>query len=276
MRLQRLSALIVLFLSTIPGHADVGHKLSLLAPAASVSVDPAVAPPGTPRKIVVAGMWPDACVPTNAQIGFPPSSSASSDIGILLTQPISIFACATVVTPYRFELSYTPAAAGQAEILVMSSRAAPLAIGTLVTGDAQAPKGLYDVTGAWYDPQTTGSGLQVIHDFGQTDGIVATWQVFDPANGASHWYSLQQGSWQADGLAWSGLLYELKADPSGCTAPCASPFSHVTFVGVARLTFSASFVHGGLDAAMDLLAGDGTPRRIANLQRFFPHRIVIQ
>jgi hypothetical protein len=270
MTLKRLSALIVLFLSTLPSHA-----LSLPAPVASVSAEPLLAAPGTPRKIVVSGMWPDACIPTHAQLGLAPSS-ATPRIGIVVAQPITFVACATVVTPYRLELDYTPAAAGQLEIMVVTSQASALAKGTLVTGDAQAPKALYDATGAWYDPQTPGSGLQVVHDFGQTDDIAATWQVFDPASGAPHWYSLQQGFWQADGLTWTGLLYELKADPSGCTAPCASPFSHVAFVGVARLTFSASFVNGGLDAAMDLVPANAPPQRVANLQRFFPRRIVIQ
>jgi hypothetical protein len=100
--------------------------------------------------------------------------------------------------------------------------------------------------------------------------------VFDPATGLSRWYTLQQGQWEADGLVWRGFLYEVKADPSGCAAPCAMPLAHVSFVGVVRLTFSPSFVHGGLDAAMDLLPGDALPRRLSNLQRFLPRRIVIQ
>lgn len=273
MFLQRLTVVIVLFLAVVSTHAEA---LSLLPPVAAVAVEPAVAPPGTPRKIVVAGLWPDACVPTHAQLGFPPSWAVTQGLGILLFEPLTFVACATVLTPYRFELDYTPATAGQVEILVMTSRAAPLATGTLVTGDAQSPKAYYDVTGAWFDPQTPGSGLQVIHDFGQTDDIFATWQVFDPATGLSRWYALQQGRWEADGLAWRGLLFEVKADPSTCTAPCAIPFAHVAFLGLARLTFSPSYVHGGLDATMDLLPDGVTPRRVSNLTRFFPRRIVIQ
>ena len=72
------------------------------------------------------------------------------------------------------------------------------------------------------------------------------------------------------------MLYEFKADPSGCTAPCAAPLAHVAFFGAARLTFSPSFVHGGLDATMDLLPAGAPPQRILNLTRFLPRRIVIQ
>jgi len=276
---QRLSLVLVMLLTAVCGQAAdaVKPKLSLLPPLAAVAADPPVAPPGTPRKIVVAGMWPNGCVPTHAQLGFPPSWAVTPGIGILLVEPLTFVACTTALTPFRFELDYTPTEPGQVEILVMTSRASPLATGTLVTGDAQSPKAYYDVSGAWYDPQTTGSGLQITHDFGQSDTVFASWLVFDPATGLSRWYTLQQGLWQADGLAWRGILYEVKADPSGCSAPCASPLSHVGFVGVVRLTFSPSFVTGGLDAAMDLVPGDGgPPRRLSNLQRFLPRRIVIQ
>jgi hypothetical protein len=270
--------MIVLLLTAVSSHGAASKpKLSLLPPLAVVAAEPPVAPPGTPRKIVVAGLWPNACIPTHAQLGFPPSWARTQGIGILLAEPLTFVACATVLTPYRFELDYTPAVAGQVEMMVMTSQASPLATGTLVTGDAQSPKAYYDVTGAWFDPQTTGSGLQITHDFRQSDKIFATWQVFDAATGGlSHWYALEQGQWQADGLVWQGFLYEVKADPSGCTAPCAMPLSHVSFVGVVRLTFSPSYVHGGLDAAMDLLPTGEPPRRLSNLVRFLPHRIVIQ
>jgi hypothetical protein len=278
MLFQRLSVLLVLFLTTLSSHAAEATrpKLSLLPPLAAVAAEPAVAPPGTPRKIIIAGLWPTACAPSLAQLGLPPSWAVNQGIGILLTEPFSLVACAAALTPYRFELDYTPTKAGQVEILVMTSRASPLATGTLVTGDAQSPKAFYDVTGAWYDPQTTGSGLQVIHDYGQSDMVFATWQVFDPATGLARWYALQQGQWEADGLAWRGLLYDVKGDPSSCTAPCASPLSHVGFAGVVRLTFSPSYVHGGLDAAMDLVPAGGPPQRLSNLVRLLPHRIVIQ
>jgi hypothetical protein len=273
MLLKRLALLLALLLTLVSSPV---MALSLLPPVAAVAATPPVAPPGTPRKIVVAGLWPNACVPTNARLGAPPSWAISQGIGILLDEPLTFAPCAAVLTPYRFELDYTPTVPGQVEILVMTSQASPLATGTLVTGDAQSPKAYYDVTGAWFDPQTAGSGLQVIHDFGQSDDIFATWAVFDPATGASRWYSLQQGRWDADGLAWRGLLFEVKANPSSCTAPCAIPFADVVFLGMARLAFSPSFVDGGLNAAMDLLPDGVTPRRVSNLVRFFPRRIVIQ
>ena len=250
--------------------------LSLPAAVASVAAEPAVAAPGVPRRLVVSGMWPTACIPTHAQLGFPPSWEVTRGIGILLAEPLTFAPCAAVLTPYRFELDYTPSAAGQVPIMVMTTQGAPLASGTLVTGDASTPKARYDVGGAWYDPQTSGSGMQIVNDFGASDAIHAAWLVFDPASGRSTWYDIEQGTWQADGLQWSGLVYELKAAPSTCAAPCPRPISGAEFIGVARLTFSPSFVHGGLDAALDLVLRDGSSRRASNLVRFLPRRIVIQ
>ena len=275
------SALLVLFLSFLPclsaaAGLESQPKLSLLPPIAAVAVEPQVAPLGTPRKIVVAGTWPDACIPTNARLALPPSVATTQGIGILLDMPLSFVACATTLTRYRFELDFTPTQAGQVEILVMTSRASPLATGTLVTGDAQSPKALYDATGAWFDPATAGSGLVLTHDYGQTDQVFATWSVYDPATGAPRWYWVEQGFWEADGRVWKGTLFESTADPSTCTAPCASPLSHVAFRGVVRLAFSVSVASGGLEATMDLVSGDGSLRRLSNLQRFLPRRIVIQ
>jgi hypothetical protein len=145
-------------------------------------------------------MWPTACIPTHAQLGFPPSWEAKQRLGIMLAEPLTFAPCAAVLTPYRFELDYTPEAAGQVEVLVMTTQGSPLGRGTLVTGDAGAPKARYDVTGAWFDPQTAGSGLQITHDFGGSDAVHASWLVFDPATGLSSWYDIEQGTWDADGL----------------------------------------------------------------------------
>ena len=271
--MRSLRLLLALILALAAGQA---MALTLYPPVAAVAAEPPVAAPGVARKLIVAGMWPNGCVPTHAELGFPPSSAVTPGIGIMLAVPQTFAPCTQALTAYRFELDYTPTAPGQVEILVMTNQGSPLATGTLVTGDAGAPKARYDVTGAWFDPESLGSGLQVVHDFGQSDAINATWQVFDPATGLARWYSLQQGGWLADGLVWNGLLFELKADSSPCAAPCPRRFAQVAFIGVARLTFAPSFVHGGLDATLDMVPGDGAPRRVSNLTRFLPRRIVIQ
>jgi len=253
--------------------AESEPKLSILPPVAAVVVSPQIAPPGTRRKITVGGMWPTGCVPTGAALG-EPMDPVHPAIGILLAEPLTFVACTTALTPYTFELEYTPRSAGQLEIVVMTNRASALARGTLVTGDAADPRSIHDVAGAWYDPQTAGSGVMIAHDYGQSDALFATWQVYDPATGASRWYSLQQGRWQDNGLVWLGRLYESKANPTQPCSLCPLPTEQIVDRGGVRLTFSANGASGGLDATLDF-TDPSPPQRLSTLRRFLPNRIVI-
>lgn len=260
------------------GPIESEPKLTVLASQVAVGVTPQIAPPGTPRKIVVAGLWPNGCVPVDAELS-EAAGYGKPTLVVTLTEPLTFAACTAALTHYRFEIDYTPRAAGQLDIVAITTLAKAVGKGTLVTGDASDPRAIHDVAGAWYDPQTSGSGLMIAHDYGQSDAVFATWAVYEPASGAPRWFSLQQGQWQADGLAWKGFAYETKADPRSDPTPCAlcpTPLSHVVFHGLVRLTFAVSFVHGGLDATLDLLPAGAPPQRLANLRRFVPHRIVIQ
>jgi hypothetical protein len=250
----------------------------VLASQVAVAVTPQVAPPGTLRKIVVAGLWPNGCVPVHAELG-EAAGYGKPTLVVTLTEPLTFAACTAALTHYRLEVDYTPRTAGQLDIVAITSIAKAVGKGTLVTGDAADPRSIHDVAGAYYDPQTSGSGLTIAHDYGQSDTVFATWAVYDAASGTARWFSLQQGRWQADGLVWKGFAYETKADPRSEPTPCplcAVPLSRVVFLGAVQLTFAVSYIHGGLDATLDFLPAGAPPQRLANLQRFFPHRVVIQ
>ncbi len=255
-----------------PVETGATRKLSIVPPVAAVTVTPAVAAPGVARRITVGGTWPSACPPTQAQLGLP-SGHGTPALGILLAEPQTFAPCAQVLTPWEFSLDYTPEAAGQVDILVLSTRATALARGTLVTGSETLPRARFDVSGAWYDPQTNGSGLMVAHDFGGSDQVFATWQVYD-ANGLPRWYTLQEGRWDAAGLVLEGTLYETSGVAAACVA-CPVPLSAVVDRGRVRLTVSVDGASGGLDAALDRLPAAGAPERLANLVRFLPARIVL-
>ena len=248
-------------------------KLSLVPPLMGVHVEPRVAPPGTPRKIVVAGTWPTGCIPTAAVLG-PLQSQIKPTLGVLLIEPMTLVACTAALTQYRLEVEYTPQAASQLEIHVMTNLAKALGRGTLVTGDAANPRAIYDVAGAFFDPQTSGSGVMIAHDYGRTDVVFGTWQVYESGTGAPRWFSLQSGRWNAEGLAWEGTLYETRAGPTPCPL-CPMPAEQVIDRGRVRLTFSVNGANGGLDAAFDRLPENGAPQRISNLRRFLPERLVI-
>lgn len=258
--------------STLADAAEA--KLSIAPPLVVVSVDPPVAPPGVARKIVVSGVWPNSCIPTHAQIGFPPSWARDQALGILLAEPLTLQACFSALTPYRFELDYTPSTAGQRGIVVMTTFASPLGTGRLVTGSAAEPRARYDVSGGWYDPRTDGSGLMIAHDFGQTDRFFATWQVFDVGSGLSRWYTIQEGRWDATGLVYEGRLYESRATGVPCLA-CPVPAQAPIERGRVRLEFSVNGANGGLDARLYQLPDGGAPVPLADLQRFLPTPIVL-
>lgn len=251
-----------------------GSKLTLAPPFVQVFVDPPVAAPGVARKIVVNGVWPNGCIPTHAQLGFPPSFARDQALGILLAEPLTLQACTSAFMPYRFELDYTPTTAGQREIVVMTTLASPLGSGRIVTGSAAEPRARYDTSGGWYDPRTSGSGLMIAHDYGATDRFFATWQVFDVGTGLSRWYTIQEGRWDATGMVYEGRLYESRAAVVPCLA-CPAPASSLVDRGRVRLAFSVNGANGGLDARMFQLPDGGEPLPIADLQRFLPTPVVL-
>ena len=255
--------------------APAEPKLTVAPPLVSISVDPPLAAPGVPRRIVVSGIWPNGCIPTQAQLGQPPSWARDQAIGILLAEPLTLQACTSAFRPYRFELDYTPTTAGQREIVVMTTLASPLGSGTIVTGSAAEPRARYDASGAWYDPDRNGSGVMITHDFGKSDRVFATFQLYD-SNGAPRWYSLQEGAWSADGMTWEGSLYESRGFQAECPV-CPSVFmSSITRAGVVRLLFSVNGANGGLDAQMRIQTLASPPQVVlSNLQRFLPTPIVL-
>ncbi len=267
-------ALCVASCQTTAAAAGSEPKLTLAPPLVSVGVTPQVAPPGTLRKIVVSGVWPNGCVPTSAALGSPPPFGKPA-IGVLLYEPQTLVVCTSALTPYRFEFDYRPTSVGQLDIVVMTNLATALGKGTLVTSSIPDPRAAWDVSGAWYDPQTSGSGLMIAHDFGGTDEVFATWQVYDPATGLARWYTLQQGRWNPNGFVLEATMYETQAAPSAGCLTCPRPAQQIIDRGHVRLTFSVNGANGGLDAVLERVPVTGPAERLANLQRFLPQRIVL-
>lgn len=258
--------------SAAPANAEAGPKLSILAPIAAAYVEPRVAPPGTPRRIVISGTWPTGCVPTGAALHEPVNVHKPA-IGVIVAEPLTLVACTAALTPYQLSVPYTPTVAGQVEVIVMSNLGKVLAEATIVTGDSSNPHAIRDVAGAYYDPATSGSGVMIAHDFRRTDMLFATWQVYEPATGLPRWFSLQSGSWSVDGTMWEGRLYETKAGPTPC-ALCPMPAEQIIDRGLVRLRFSENGANGRLDADMEIVPTGGAVQRFT-MRRFLPDRLVI-
>jgi hypothetical protein len=261
-------------LAAVPALAQEGApNPKASAAVATVSAIPPVAPPGVARRLVVSGIWPTACIPAIAQVAEGPFAFRPRAVVILLAELQAPAACAAAPTSFRHEVEFTPESAGQRDILVVTNLAGAVARGTLVTGSALEPRARYDATGTWYDPRTGGSGLMVIHDFGATDRLFATWQVYG-TDGTARWYSVQEGAWSADGLAWNGLLYETKAAEATCEL-CPVVATAPVRVAFVRLAFSATGQTGGLVAAMNVISSVVSPSvQQFSLVRLLPSRVV--
>jgi len=185
-----------------------------------VSVAPAVAGPGTERTITVSGSWRDACPPVGSSIET--DTTRPDMIVFKLSVPLTLVACAQVITPYSQQAKYTPAQAGVQRIVVLTSDGRFMGQGELVTQSATKAHSLSDLTGVWYEPATSGSGLTLLHSFTGSDVLVGAWFMFD-TQGRPTWYTVQLGEWVTP-TRFEAKLMSYAAAPGGCaTNPIACP-----------------------------------------------------
>ncbi len=180
---------------------------------AIVSVEPAIAGPDTRRTISVAGVWPSTCLPVGATLNDDPFF-ADMPLIIQLQMPLNFPPCAAAITPFTFRVSYTPSQGGARRLIAASSDGRFLGQGELVTQYAGSPRSLYDLTGAWFDPATSGSGLVLLHSFFGSDILAGGWAFYDN-QGKSRWYSIQLGHWVTP-TEFSAQLLEFISAPGGC------------------------------------------------------------
>jgi len=179
---------------------------------------------------------------------------------VLLTVPPATAACAQAFESWSFSLEFTPDMAGTREILVMTTEPGALGRGMLVTSYSAAVRSKFNISGAWYDPATNGSGMTFDHRHAGSDAVFASWQIYD-ANGDPRWLTLQQTRWTGDGSVLEGTIYGTKSSPSYC-ATCPSLLTQVEALGQARITFGV--VEGRLRGAFDSVHEGGT-HRIADM-----------
>lgn len=255
-----------------PARAQAPAKLTPPPPVFMLTVAPLVAAPGVPRTLTMTGYFPDGCVPVSARLVPPVIATNRRELGVIMAMPPNFLACTQALTPYRLEFTYTPEVAGQEELVAFTEAGAIAGRGTIVTSAPAAPRAYRDVGGAWSDPVTNGSGMMIAHDFGGTDQLFVTWQIYDNA-GNPRWLTLQQGRWNAEGTTYEGRLYETRSAAPPCPV-CAAPVGELIDRGRGRLAFTVNGANGRLAAAFDELPAGAEPRRLGNLQRFLPDRIV--
>ena len=220
--------------SMVSPSAGAQADLTLSPYPAIISVAPEIAGPNVPRTITVSGQWPNSCAPVSATLA--DDSRPDTPLVIRMQLPLTLAPCLLAITAYSRQVSFTPVQGGARRLIAVTSDGRFLAQGDLVTQQSAKARSLYDLTGAWYDPLTSGSGLTFVHSFYASDVFVGGWYFYD-SQGRSRWVGIQMGEWATPSLFVAKLL-EHDAVPGGCAAGVtACPLPSLSFrqIGTVRI-----------------------------------------
>jgi len=224
-----------------------------------ISVVPLLAQTGVERTITVSGVWPNGCIPTGIT---PMREAVSLTRSLPIRLEISTFpVCTLAITPYSYTTTFTPTAAGDYRIIAYGSDGVTNNEILMAVRSLDANRSLYNLTGNWFDPTTSGSGVVFIHSYTTTDAVFGGWFMYGQ-NGDARWYSVQEGRWRENN-EWNGTLYETSAAPQSCgnnLSACPLPFSNLRRVGSVRITMS-----GRSEAKIEALLASGTPLFTSNV-----------
>jgi len=218
-----------------------------------ISVVPTIAPVGIERTITVSGVWPTGCIPT-ALTPLRDAVAFTRALPLRLEIPLTSVVCTQAITPYEYKTTFTPTRAGDYRLIAYTADGVTTNELLMAVQSLDSTQGLYDLTGMWFDPATSGSGIVFIHSYLSTDSVFGAWFMYDQ-KGDARWYSAQEGRWRND-TEWNGTLYETAAAPNACAnnlSVCPLPFRTLRRVGTVRVKMSGRF-----DVKLEALAADGS------------------
>ncbi len=236
--LRAISAAMLCVLVLSPCAVNAQNNTVPLTTTPLLTVLPLVGVVAQPRTLTVTGQWPITCAPVAATLDASLIPAAKT-VTIRLQAPLTTVACAQALTPYRFDLAYTAREVGVVRVLMVSSTGAPSGEGRIVTTVPGVVRSAGNISGAWYDPLTNGSGLSFIHAYQGSDVVFGTWYLYDN-NGLSRWFSIQDVTWNEGGTVMEGKLYETRAGADVCpqtVVACPATSTSLTTVGRMRATF---------------------------------------
>lgn len=220
---RRVIACLGLAAGALALHAHAQNQTTPPPFSPTINVSPLVADAGVARTITVSGSWPDGCTPGNPVLSVN-TISGQDTVNILFAVPQTLTVCFSAVTTYSATFNYTPTRAGTQRIAIVLTDGRYLGGGQIITQAVGQPRASTDLSGAWNDPATNGSGLALLHSQATTDILAGAWYVFD-GTGKPFWYLIQNGRWQSN-TAFVGNLVETQAGSASCTIPlpaCARP-----------------------------------------------------
>jgi hypothetical protein len=187
-------------------HAQVN---SMATP--TIAITPASAPVGVPRRIEISGSAL-SCGQLTATVTL--DSSLVLLTGNLLLRVNALVALppgappllCDIIVPYNATFSYTPSSTGLINVVPVFTGGVILGGSRIVAGaESNAPRAVFDVTGAWYDPSRNGSGFMFVHNANQTDQASGTYYTYD-ASGVARWFLISDITWANGGRTLQGNL----------------------------------------------------------------------
>lgn len=160
-----------------------------------VTVSPLTATTGVSRTITIGGLWPNACTPASATLL--PAVADVGGISLRLNAGAATPGCeAASATAYTLSVAVAPAVPGVHPVWVSLPTGAMIGQGTLVTESPGQARSARDLSGAWSDPATNGSGLAISHSHTGSDLLAGSLYVYNSA-GFPTWLLIQNAQWQS-------------------------------------------------------------------------------
>ncbi len=230
-------------------------------PTHTLTVTPASAPAMTPRTIHLV-VWGSGCAPGPARL----ETGKVNEHRVLLVvvNPPSSGPCTLQAVQYSFDLTYTPQNEGDLRVMAVYAGGAWLTEGVLVTRDQPTRRSKFDLTGMWYDPATSGSGLTFVHAQPRNDAVFGTWFLYD-AQRNPRWYTIQNVFWHPGGQEAEGILFAASAPINICPLTVIGcPTAASLFAPMARARI---VLHSASAARVDALRADGSVIFSSNVVR---------
>jgi hypothetical protein len=245
---------------------------SLVPTTPLLLVTPLVGAVAEPRALTLTGQWPDTCVPVAATLDTSVFTVTQTVI-IRLQVPLTLAPCAQVLTPYRFEIPYTAGQVGVSRVLIVSSNGRVKGEGRIVTAPAGVTRAAGNITGAWFDPATNGSGLSFVHAYQGSDTVFGAWYLYDK-EGIPRWFSIQGVKWSDGGTVMEGSLYESRAGADVCAQTviaCPATSVSATPIGRVRAKFEGIWLLSDTvpQGRIEAFSNSGVPLFASNIIRAF-------
>jgi hypothetical protein len=194
---------------------------------------------GSELRLKLSGTWRDACLP--GVVGW--TGTGNRRLLKLSGNPGQI--CAQVLTDFELVLPPLTIEEGQQlRVAVLDADERWISEHTLALQPASAGAvkvGQFDVNGAWYVPERSGSGLLLMHERGlDAERIFGVWFNFD-MDGRSRWYLLDGANWVSP-TRLEGVAHVAAATPYACTTQFPNPDCDFAAVRASRVTPAGRFV----------------------------------